>query len=142
MHAAGFCGWAEQDANACEPQETYQEGGVIALSYGIRANHGGFLKCRICTDPNNMSEECFNQHILQTCAPALRWLPCTCAVLPAAAQLWFIKVDEYSGVKLARATSFCRSICYSQSVRNQLSRLFTTCDRNAVANHAQRMEGT
>lgn len=57
------------------------------LKYGIRANHGGFLECRICTDPDNMSEECFNQYILKTCASALRCLPCTCAVLPAAAPM-------------------------------------------------------
>ena len=71
MHAAGFRGWEKQDANACEPQETYQEGGVVALRYNIRANHGSFIKCRICNDPDNMSGECFNQNILQTCAPVL-----------------------------------------------------------------------
>lgn len=41
----------------------------MEVRYGIRANHGGFLKCRICDDPNNMSEACFNQHILKTCGP-------------------------------------------------------------------------
>ena len=67
-----------RDGNAWEPQETYQEGDIVTLRYGIRANHGGFIRCRICDDPNNMSEACFDQHILRTCA-----LPRPPAPLPA-----------------------------------------------------------
>lgn len=51
----------------CYIQETYEEGGVMAMQYQVTANHGGFVKCNIC-DSMEMTEECFNAHPLRTCA--------------------------------------------------------------------------
>ena len=73
----------------------------MKLRYGIRANHGGFIKCRICIDPDNMSEECFNQHVLKTCAPALRSLHCRCAMFPAAASMRYSIVAATTIVNLS-----------------------------------------
>ena len=86
VRAEGFCGWPQQDANACKPVKTYEQGGVMAVRYGIRANHGGFLKCRICDDPSNMSEECFNKHVLNTCG----------SVTSCSAALFLMVVQEAS----------------------------------------------
>ena len=51
--------------------EVYTQGGEIEIEWMIIADHGGFLQCNICSDPYNLSEDCFNQHPLMTCVPDL-----------------------------------------------------------------------
>ena len=68
--AAGGPDWG------CEPQETFQEGGVMELTWVMAANHGGFFKAHVC-DSTNLSDECFNKHELLTCAPSPIVYHCT-----------------------------------------------------------------
>ena len=55
--------------------EVYTQGGEIEIEWMIIADHGGFLQCNICDDPDNLSEDCFNQHPLMTCVPDLETWP-------------------------------------------------------------------
>lgn len=53
----------------------YTQGGEIEIEWIIIAHHGGFLQCNICNDPDNLSEDYFNQNPLMMCVPDLDTLP-------------------------------------------------------------------
>lgn len=55
----------EKKAMACEPQETYQRGGIMRTHVDISANHGGFWELSIC-DSTEISQKCFDKHKLKT----------------------------------------------------------------------------
>ena len=48
---------------ACDPQETYQQGGIIETQINVGANHGGFWELSIC-DSKDISQECFDRNKL------------------------------------------------------------------------------
>lgn len=50
----------------CEPQETYQEGGIISMRVDVSADHGGFWEVSVC-DSKEISQECFDRNKLTTC---------------------------------------------------------------------------
>lgn len=49
----------------CDPQETYQQGGIMRTQVDIAANHGGFWEISIC-DSTEISQECFDKNKLLT----------------------------------------------------------------------------
>lgn len=51
----------------CDPQETYQQGGIMRTQVDIAANHGGFWEISIC-DSTEISQECFDKNKLLTYA--------------------------------------------------------------------------
>lgn len=50
----------------CDPQETYQQGGVIETQIDVGANHGGFWELSVC-DSKDISQECFDRNKLTQC---------------------------------------------------------------------------
>lgn len=55
------------EALPCEPQETYPAGGVMSMHIDIAANHGGVWEVSVC-DRKDISQACFDQNKLKTCA--------------------------------------------------------------------------
>lgn len=71
----GFCGDTFEGAPPkstfvglpCDPQETYQAGGIMSMQIDIAANHGGFFEVSVC-DSKDISQACFDKNKLKTCA--------------------------------------------------------------------------
>lgn len=64
----------------CDPQETYEEGGIISLQIDVAANHGGFFEVYIC-DSKDISQDCFDRNKLTTCAVSLLLQTLECCFL-------------------------------------------------------------
>ena len=62
----------------CEPQETYQQGGIMRTRVDIAANHGGYWELSIC-DRKNISQECFDRNKLTSSVPFQTSLLFVCA---------------------------------------------------------------
>ena len=62
----------------CEPQETYQQGGIMRTRVDIAANHGGYWELSIC-DRKDISQECFDRNKLTSSVPFQTSLLFVCA---------------------------------------------------------------
>eukprot|EP00440_Ansanella_granifera_P062312 gb/GFBE01067561.1/.p1 GENE.gb/GFBE01067561.1/~~gb/GFBE01067561.1/.p1 ORF type:complete len:373 (+),score=94.86 gb/GFBE01067561.1/:1-1119(+) len=61
-----------KDKFAMEPV-VWRKGSVVEVAWGITANHGGGYSYRLCPKSGNVSEECFQQHVLRFAADK-HWL--------------------------------------------------------------------
>lgn len=73
MQKDGVDGWTNFAGMPCEPQETYQAGGILSSHIVVPANHGGFFMLHVC-DSTDLSQECFDKY------PALRTCVCPASV--------------------------------------------------------------
>lgn len=44
--------------------DTYIAGGILDVEVIVKAHHKGYMEMRLCTNPDDLTQDCFNEHLL------------------------------------------------------------------------------